>query len=157
MTETTQCSQVHATFTLERSYPVPVERVWTAFADLEAKRAWFGAEHDALTMAAFDDDFRVGGHGVNEGRFGDGPTHKFLSTYTDIVELQRIVYVYDMWLDDAHISTSLTTITLEPAAEGTRLTFVEQGVHLDGHDTAEGREEGTAELLDALGRSLVAS
>ena len=74
--------------------------------------------------------------------------HKFLSTYTDIVEQQRIVYVYDMWLDDAHISTSITTVTLEPADEGTRLTFVEQGVHLDGHATAEGREEGTGEILE---------
>jgi uncharacterized protein YndB with AHSA1/START domain len=156
MTETTERSQVHATFTLERTYPVPVERVWTAFADLEAKRAWFGAESGDLTMTAFEDDFRVGGHGVNDGRFGDGPMNRFLSTYTDIVEQQRIVYVYDMWFDDAHISTSLTTITLEPVEEGTRLTFVEQGVHLDGHDTAEGREEGTGEILDALGRSLVA-
>jgi uncharacterized protein YndB with AHSA1/START domain len=156
MTETTERSQVHATFTLERTYPVPVERVWTAFADLEAKRAWFGAEHPDLTMDAFDDDFRVGGHGISDGRFGDGPMSRFLSTYTDIVEQQRIVYVYDMWFDDAHISTSLTTVTLEPVEEGTLLTFVEHGVHLDGHDTAEGREEGTGEILDALGRSLVA-
>jgi uncharacterized protein YndB with AHSA1/START domain len=155
MTQTAERSEVHATFTLERTYPVPVARVWTAFADLEAKRAWFGTQHDDLTMTAFDDDFRVGGQGINDGRFGDGPMSKFRSTYTDIVEQQRIVYVYDMWLDDAHISTSVTTVTLEPTDEGTRLVFVEHGVHLDGHASAEGREEGTGEILDALGRSLV--
>ena len=156
MTQTAERSEVHATFTLERTYPVPVERVWTAFADLEAKRTWFGAETHDLKMAAFEDEFRVGGQGVNEGRFGDGPMHRFRSTYTDLVEHRRIVYVYDMWLDDDHISTSITTITLRPADGGTLLTFTEQGVHLDGHDTAEGREEGTGELLDALGRSLTA-
>jgi len=36
-------SQTHATFVLERYYPVPVERVWDTFADLEMKRQWFGS------------------------------------------------------------------------------------------------------------------
>ena len=30
-------------------------------------------------------------------------------TYTDIVELQRIVFTYDMWIDGQHLSTSITT------------------------------------------------
>ena len=156
MTQTAERSEVHATFTLERTYPVPVERVWTAFADLEAKRAWFATESDDLKLSAYGDEFRVGGHGISEGRFSGGPLHRFRSTYTDLVEHRRIVYVYDMWLDDDHISTSVTTITLQPADGGTLLTFTEQGVHLDGHATAEGREEGTGQLLDALGRSLAA-
>ena len=37
---------------------------------------------------------------------------------------------------------------------GTRLTYTEQGAYLDGLDTPEQREEGTAQLLDALGASL---
>jgi hypothetical protein len=37
----------------------------------------------------------------------------------------------------------------------TRLTYTEQGVHLDGLDTVEGREEGTRGLLDNLGSFLV--
>jgi hypothetical protein len=35
-----------------------------------------------------------------------------------------------------------------------RLTYTEQGVHLDGPDTVEGRAEGTRELLDNLGSFL---
>jgi len=34
---------------------------------------------------------------------------------------------------------------------GTRLVLTEQGVFLDGLDTAAQREEGTRSLLDALG------
>lgn len=154
MNTTTERSQAHHTFVLERTYPVPVEKVWAAFADKEAKRLWFGAEVDALTMTAFEDDFRVGGHGVSEGSFHGGPSTKFLSTYTDIVDRERIVYSYDMWLDDAHVSTSITTIVLEPTDGGTLLSFTEQGVHLDGHDTGEQREQGTAGLLDDLGATL---
>jgi hypothetical protein len=57
-------------------------------------------------------------------------------------------------------------IVFEPSENdrqpGTRLTFTEQGVHLDGvhgpgPQAAAGREEGTAGLLDAIGALLVAA
>jgi uncharacterized protein YndB with AHSA1/START domain len=99
-------------------------------------------------------DFRVGGHGTEDGQWHGGPRSRFHSTYTDIVDLQRIVFTYDMWVDGQHMSTSLTTIALEQEGDGTRLTYTEQAVHLDGLDTAEGREEGTKGLLDQLGSYL---
>jgi len=58
------------------------------------------------------------------------------------------------WFGGRHISTSLQTMVLEPTETGTRLTLTEQAVHLDGLDTAEGREEGTRGLLDHLGSYL---
>ena len=61
-----------------------------------------------------------------------------------------------MWVDGQHMSTSLTTIALEPDGDQTRLTYTEQGVHLDGLDSAEGREQGCQGLLDQLGAYLVA-
>jgi len=149
-------SQAHHDFTVERTFPVPVEMVWAAFADKEAKRLWFAAETEGLSMTAYDEDFRVGGHGMNEGSFHGGPPHRFRSTYTDIVEHERIIYTYDMWIGDTHISTSITTIVFEPLDGGTRLTLTEQGVHLDGYDNGEQRELGTAGLLDDLGATLVA-
>ena len=51
-----------------------------------------------------------------------------------------------MWVDDRHISTSLTTIALEPEPRGTRLTYTEQGVYLDGRDTAR-LEQRQSQLL----------
>jgi hypothetical protein len=64
------------------------------------------------------------------------------------------VFTYDMWIDGRHLSTSLTTIALENEGSQTRLTYTEQGVHLDGLDSAEGRAEGTEGLLDQLGSYL---
>ena len=61
-----------------------------------------------------------------------------------------------MWVDGRHMSTSLTTIALEPDGDQTRLTYTEQGVHLDGLDSAEGREQGCQGLLDQLGAYLAA-
>jgi uncharacterized protein YndB with AHSA1/START domain len=149
-------TQTHATFVLERDYPVPVERVWEAFADPEVKAQWFGS--DDFVEVVRTDDFRVGGVSTDDGRHGiDGPLSQFRATYTDIVEHQRIVYTYDMWLDGVHASTSITTILFEPNDRGTRLTFTEQGVHLDGvhgpgPDAAAGREEGTGQLLEGIAR-----
>ena len=63
---------------------------------------------------------------------------------------QRIVYSYDMHLDDRRISVSLGTVEIEPTDGGSRLRYTEQGVFLDGLDTPQAREQGTRELLDAL-------
>ncbi|MEZ0447874.1 SRPBCC domain-containing protein [Cellulomonas sp. ICMP 17802] len=150
MTSTTQRTQVHSTFQLERTYPAHRARVWAAFADADAKRRWFGGEG----VAEFSDDVRVGGHQVTAGSIPGGPAYRYRSTYTDVVDGERLVATYDMWLDDAHISTSISTITLEDAPDGTHVTWTEQGVHLDGHDTGAEREHGTGELMDALGASL---
>jgi hypothetical protein len=59
-----------------------------------------------------------------------------------------------MLLDDVRISVSLTTVELEATGSGTRLTFTEQGVYLDGYDDAGEREHGPGELLDQLGAEL---
>jgi uncharacterized protein YndB with AHSA1/START domain len=67
---------------------------------------------------------------------------------------QRIVYTYDMHMDDKRISVSLATIELEPAGKGTRLIFTEQGAFLDGYDIPADREHGTGGLLDNLGKEL---
>jgi uncharacterized protein YndB with AHSA1/START domain len=82
------------------------------------------------------------------------PRSRFESTYTDIVDQHRVVFTYDMWVDDQHLSTSLTTIAVEPDGEATRLTYTEQAVHFDGLDSVEGREEGTRGILDGLGSFL---
>ena len=148
-------TQTHATFTLEREYPATVERVWKAFADTEVRDRWFGSDDFEYTDRQHD--FRIGGITTDDGRHGEGgPLSQFRATYTDIVPNERIVFSYDMWLDGAHASTSITTIVLEPIADGTRLTFTEQGVHLDGvhgpgPDAAAGREQGTSGLLDKIG------
>jgi len=153
---TIERSQTHATFVLERTYPVAVQAVWHALSDNAVRDQWFGGGPQ-FDIGDKSHEFRIGGHAVEDGQWHGGPRSRFVSTYTDIVENQRIVFTYDMWVDDRHISTSLTTIALEPEPKGTRLSYTEQGVHFDGLDSPEGREEGTAGLLDALGAYLTRS
>lgn len=144
----------HAGFTLTRDYPVPVERVWAAFAEEDQKRAWFG-EGDAYEAGEWAFDFRIGGQDVAEGSFHDGPVSRYVATYTDIVEQVRIVTTYDMWLDGVHMSTSVAALELEPVAGGTRFTHVEHGVFFDRFVAdAPQREAGSRGLLDVLARHL---
>jgi uncharacterized protein YndB with AHSA1/START domain len=153
MTSTTPRTQTHATFVLERDYAAPLDRVWSAFADAEVKKQWFGASDFA--DVEFSEDFRVGGVAINDGTGQDGQRSGFRAIYTDIVDRERVVYTYDMWLDGTHASTSITTVVLEATPDGTHLTFTEQGVHLDGvhgpgPEAAAGREHGTSWLLDKI-------
>ncbi len=153
MSDIIERSQVHATFVIERTYPVSLDAVWHALSDNAARDQWFGGG-SAFVTSEKSHDFRVGGQGIEDGRWHGGPQSRFESTYTDIVEQQRIVFTYDMWIDHRHISTSLVTIVIATESDGTRLNYTEQGVHLDGLDSVEGREEGTGGILDNLGAFL---
>jgi uncharacterized protein YndB with AHSA1/START domain len=148
-------SVTHATFVIERTYDAPPERVFAAWATHEAKSQWFGAPGD--TNNHHELDFRVGGRESWRGGQG-GPTGEstfsFDAIYQDIIENERIVYSYDMHMDDQRISVSLATVEFKSSGDGTRLVFTEQGAFLDGLDQADRREEGTGTLLDKLGKAL---
>jgi uncharacterized protein YndB with AHSA1/START domain len=146
-------SAVHSTFTIERTYDVAPARVFNAFADKNAKAKWFGGP-DEWEKGPSSFDFRTGGREISSGGPKGGVHHKFEALYYDIVPDERIVYSYEMHLDDKKISVSLTTIEFAPAGKGTKLKFTEQGVFLDGYDDAGSREEGSKWLLGKLGDSL---
>src|SRR3954470_15564812 len=150
-----------AGFTLTRDYPVPVERVWGAFAEEQQKLAWWGAG-DTIEPGEWAFDFRLGGRDVAEGKFHDGPVTRYEATYTDIVEHVRIVTTYDMWLDGVHMSTSVASLEFEPidapTEGGTRFTHVEHGVFFDQFwADGAGREQGSRGLLSRLGKHLASS
>jgi uncharacterized protein YndB with AHSA1/START domain len=143
----------HATFVIERTYPASPARVFKAWADPAAKARWFAGPGE-WTEIDREVDFRAGGRErLSSGPHG-GPLHIFDSLYHDIVPDQRIVYTYDMHLDDTRISVSLATVEFEPSGAGTRLTFTEQVVFIDGGEKVAGREQGTRGLLDKLGLEL---
>ena len=80
----------------------------------------------------------------------------FDAVYFDVIENERLVYCYEMHLDDRKISVSVATLQFKAEGKRTRLSVTEQGAFLDGYDDAGSREHGTGELLDALGRALAA-
>jgi uncharacterized protein YndB with AHSA1/START domain len=151
----TERSVEHATFVAERTYDASPSRVFAAWADPAAKARWFGPAKEEGDGAEFELDFRIGGRELNRGAVSEGgPLFTYEALYQDIVADERIVYTYDMHLDDTRISVSLATVELRPDGPGTRLVFTEQGAFLDGHDSPAQREQGTGTLLDALAAEL---
>ncbi len=130
------------------------EQVFRALSDEAAKSRWFyGPEGWRLIERAMD--FRVGGRERVKGGFEGGVTTTFDAIYHDIVPRERIVYTYEMHLDERRISVSLATLEIEPLRPGrTKLKVCEQGAFLDGYDDVGKREHGTGDLLDKLGASL---
>lgn len=142
----------HATFTIERRYKASRARVYKALSDPEAKAMWFSPP-ETWTRKEHAMDFRVGGVETSIGGPAGGPVHVFRATYQDIVPNERIVYSYDMMLDDVRISVSVATFELKADGEHTLLKLTEMGAYLDGFDDGGRlREEGTMGLLDQLGR-----
>jgi uncharacterized protein YndB with AHSA1/START domain len=146
-------SVTHATFSIERTYPASPAQVFKALTDPAAKAKWFTGGN-GYTPLARQMDVRPGGREHVKGRWGTGVVSTFDALYHDVVPDERIVYAYEMHLDDRKISVSLATLELKPAGTGTRLVMTEQGAFLDGYDDAGSREHGSNILLDALGNSL---
>ena len=140
----------HATFVVERKYEASPERAFAAWADPEAKARWYVDSDARLEL-----DFRVGGREHSEGIAPDGRAYSYEAVFQDIVPAERIVYTYEMLLEETRISVSLATVEFTLVGDGdTRLVFTEQGAFLDGHETPARRTEGMGSLLDALGKEL---
>jgi uncharacterized protein YndB with AHSA1/START domain len=146
-------STVHDTFVINRTFAFRPELVFAAWTSAEAKSQWFvgpSGWHAQLREL----DFRVGGREQVIGRKPDGFVSRFDARYHEIVPNQRIVYVYDMYVNDRQLSTSLATIEFEEQAAVTALIITEQGVFPGGPDDARSREHGTHGLVDQLERAL---
>jgi uncharacterized protein YndB with AHSA1/START domain len=148
---------VHSTFTLDRVYPSPPEKVFAAFSDPTKKRRWF-AGGDSLKFETFQMDFRVGGTEIARFRSKEGDrVFQNDTVYRDILPNRRIVFAYNMSVGETRFSSSLATIELLPTKKGTELAFTEQSAFFEGADGPEIRREGWRLLLERLSEALAGS
>lgn len=140
----------HASFVVERKYEALPVRAFAAWADREAKARWYVDSDAHLEL-----DFRVGGRERSQGIAPDGRAYSYNALFQDIVPAERIVYTYEMILDETRISVSLATVEFMLVGDGhTHLVFTEQAAFLDDHESRARRAEGMGGLLDALGEEL---
>ena len=142
-------STEHATITIERHFKAPLPRVFNAWAMPEQKRQWFACHGDWKPLE-FQLDFHTGGSESNRVASTDGVVHAYQARYIDIIQNERFIYAFDMMLDDKRISVSLATVSFAEEPGGTRMTFVEQVVFLDGYGDNGSRLMGTEIGFDNL-------
>jgi uncharacterized protein YndB with AHSA1/START domain len=139
---------VHSAFTLERLLDAPLALVFEAWSTPEGKKRWFVA-HEAKEHLR-EMNFRIGGKDALIGEWPNGMKSEFRAQYFDIKPDERIIYVYEMFLDGVKISTSLATIEFRKAGAGTKLSVTEQHAFVDGYEDNGSRERGTNDLIDQL-------
>jgi uncharacterized protein YndB with AHSA1/START domain len=149
----TERSIEHAGFTIRRHYDATPERVFAAWADPAAKARWFAGPEE-WEVGPHELDFREGGREVASGGPKEGPVHRYRAIYWEVVPNERIVYTYELLIDDVRSSVSLVTVELERDGDGTRLTLTEHGAFFDGLEDPDVRPGGTGSLLDGLARAL---
>ena len=139
----------HDTFVISRTYDSSTASVFRAWADPSRKARWFAGSADALGNG-YELDFQVGGREVNRGGQPGGPAYTYSAQFRDIVKNRRIVSTSEMFADDSLLSVTVATVEFRDSGDTTELILTEQGVFLDGLETAAQREEGTRSLLDSL-------
>ena len=68
-------SVLHASFTIERTYPTAPRRVYGAWADPSLKTRWFGAGDESVQE--YNLDFRVGGREHSSGLAPNNDPYSF--------------------------------------------------------------------------------
>ena len=149
----TESSVSHATFVIERSYPVHPAKVFGAWADRDARKIWMDDPDYKSDGSEYELDFRVGGHERFSGITPEGGTYRYEGVIYDIVADQRVVYSYEMYSGQDLGSVSLATVEIVAEGSGTKLTYTEQGAFLDGIEKPEDRQE-LGWMFDNLGKYL---
>ena len=141
----------HSTFTLERRYPAPVERVFEAWANPQARQRWMaqGAEHSQ--------NFVVGGLETVKGFDPQGRPLTYEARYAEIVTNERILTTSTLHTADRLSTVSVTSVEFRANDPGTLLVLTEHGIYLPGQEQAAWREHGTAQQLDTLAAELAAT
>ena len=143
-----------ATITIERAYPVRVERVFSEFADPRARAKWSVPSNDALV---YDEaDFREGGRDI----FRCGPRNDLklrgVTTYQAIIPNTCVISTESLSEGSARLAIALTTLEFEPTEEGANLRLTVQIVSFVGPGMVKGYESGNRSAMESLSRHLAA-
>ena len=142
----------HATITLAHSYPAPVERVYSEFADPVARARWSSPSGDVLIYDATD--FREGGRDIFRCGPSSNPKFHGETTYHLIVPNRQVVSSETLDVDGQRLAVSVTTLDFEPTGEGTEVKVIVQMVSLVGPGMIAGYEAGNKTALENLARHL---
>lgn len=153
-------STTHASFIIERRYQHAPKRVFAAWSDPQAKRAWF-VEGEGWDIRSYEMDFHEGGEEKSSFRFvkgeetfGEETLFSNETVFNEIIANQRIIFTYSMARNGACFSISLASVEFSAEGQGTRLVFTEHAAFFDGADGVHMREAGWLELLLKLGDHL---
>jgi uncharacterized protein YndB with AHSA1/START domain len=154
----TNQTAIHNTFIVERNYPQPPEKVFSALSDPARKRRWY-ADGGKTDVEHFEMDFRIGGVERTRYRFSQDSPFPGVplindGIFNDIVPNERVVTSSTMTIGDKHVSVALITFEVCANGSGTDLILTHQCVFFEGSGGPEMRQEGWRTLLERMAGEL---
>lgn len=142
----------HKTVTLKKKLPFKVEKVFKAFASVEARRQWGVPTGDAIRYLKAS--FTVGG--IDKFKCGSPRKMEYggLVHYTDIVNNCRIISTETISHKSKRISSALVTVEFVEANDHTVLILTAQVASFDGIDMSQGYKRGWGAVLKNLNEYL---
>ena len=107
--------------TLNRSYPVPPEKVWRAWTDPQALKRWRGPGSDDQVSVA-DLDVRKGGKFRIVFGGSEGKAHEVQGFYREVVPNRKLVFTWS-WPNSTPEREAVITIEFRAARGGTEFVF----------------------------------
>jgi uncharacterized protein YndB with AHSA1/START domain len=137
------------TLQLTRRFKAPRERVFAAFASLDALKLWLGPGECGVVSGRMD--FRVGGTYLLQMKTPMGDA-ELTGTYREITPPERLVYTWQ-WVDDGAPETVVTVDFIAAGGE-TELRLTHSG--FASSDSSGRHEQGWTGSFDKLDGSLSA-
>jgi uncharacterized protein YndB with AHSA1/START domain len=141
-------------FDLDRTYPAPPERVWTAWTRADLLERWACPDPGWRVSACEIDARQGGGYRLRFGPRPAGDAYSETATYTVFEPVERLVFDVLTTGEDIGSERSRCTVLLLPVEGGTRLELTVEG--LSGAAAAEHLRVGWQWCLEGIAAQLEA-
>lgn len=105
------------TFTYDRSFPLPPERMFTLMTAPEYREMW-GAPDDGQVLETLSSDFRIGGQEKHRCGPAEAPYFEATTRWYNIDAPNAVTFTETIEADGMVVGTSLVTYTLTPESKG---------------------------------------
>ncbi|GIJ81354.1 Uncharacterized conserved protein YndB, AHSA1/START domain [Micromonospora phaseoli] len=129
----------------ERHLSAAPERVWTAFTSPSSIAAFWGGSHATVPPDSVTVDLRPGGEFALDTRAPNGAHRRLRFVYVSVAAPHELVF-------DEPVTGLRTTVTVNPAGDGTHLTVHQRRLPPELQTTRAA--DGLASILDALAAHL---
>lgn len=142
-----------SSFDLERTLPLPPNRLWQVLTDPHHREQW-GAPNDDTILVMETSDLRVGGQDRHRCGPAEAPDFAVLTRWYHLDAPNRAVFTETVLIGQDAIFTSLVTYHLAPDAEGTALSVTVALSSFTGEDATEDVRAGWTAGLANLDRHI---
>jgi uncharacterized protein YndB with AHSA1/START domain len=141
----------HATIVMERTYAASPQRVFNAWADVEARKRW-GSPAENIRIEYEEADFREGGRDISRCIEPGNEDYLAQVSYIDIKRDRRIAFVEDISHGKRRVSAALVSVEFTAKGGATQLVLTLQIASFDGAAMEQGYQFGWNTALDNLAK-----